>query len=145
MSENTFFSDRSCACGCNNLLPKTIADRGWKYLRGHKPEGLLKSHGTAAHQTGQRPSSRTAFGKSVSREDAGLILRGVLLQKIGKAHEAEAELQDLTVRTGTATQALKEAVGEAHSLYAALRVVSVSHLDDEVKKAYFGMPVGRAS
>lgn len=27
-----------CACGCDTLLPSTIVNRGWRYLRGHKPK-----------------------------------------------------------------------------------------------------------
>jgi len=30
------FSETECACGCENLLPLSIYNRGWKYLRGHK-------------------------------------------------------------------------------------------------------------
>ena len=26
-----------CGCGCENLMPQGIVNKGWRYLRGHKP------------------------------------------------------------------------------------------------------------
>lgn len=33
-------SEVTCACGCDTLMPQTVVDRGWRYLRGHKPSSL---------------------------------------------------------------------------------------------------------
>jgi hypothetical protein len=40
------FSETECGCGCQNLLPLTVYNRGWRYLRGHK--GYLDGEGAGA-------------------------------------------------------------------------------------------------
>lgn len=33
-----YISNVECACGCGNLMPQHLVDRGWRFLHGHKPK-----------------------------------------------------------------------------------------------------------
>ena len=34
-----YITEQECACGCGTRMGSAVVERGWKYLRGHKPRG----------------------------------------------------------------------------------------------------------
>ncbi|HEY2013840.1 MAG TPA: hypothetical protein VGH38_10090, partial [Bryobacteraceae bacterium] len=58
-----FFSKTECACGCENLLAQRTVDRGWRYIRGHKPKTAPSVTQQLTRQSKIRPAPVTELGE----------------------------------------------------------------------------------
>ena len=56
-----YVSTKVCICGCNTLLPSTLAERGWNYLRGHKPKDPAKPKGNLYNASATNPHKMEEF------------------------------------------------------------------------------------
>ena len=45
-----------CGCGCENLLPLRTFERGWRYLRGHKPKAEKPLGGGILRRPREKPA-----------------------------------------------------------------------------------------
>jgi hypothetical protein len=109
------FSDVECACGCHNLLPLTIYNRGWRYLRAHKGARNGESVGDKAIRVAsksQKPSAvaHTSYQRMLdmvveNRAAAGARLAELLHERLvaevrvkemsGLVSVVEAEIEKL--------------------------------------------------
>jgi len=61
------FSSIECGCGCGNLLLRTIADRGWRYIRGHKPRQAETAGQQITRRAKVKPGAVAELGEGALR------------------------------------------------------------------------------
>jgi len=106
-----YFSEETCACGCENLLPQKLVDRGIRNLYGHKGGGVRKQSGP------RKVTARPEPAKTLGTREALVFLRAELDSLKRQAEDAREQrdssqarlelLSDRVQRTHSAIQALE--------------------------------------
>jgi hypothetical protein len=100
-------TDQACACGCGNLLLSTIADRGWRYIRGHKPVDAPKVHKRLPDNCGPVTSTdmRSVFDFLSKR-----VLNDLQFcrELVGKINSARHDLSDMELRESKLKDSIRD-------------------------------------
>jgi hypothetical protein len=107
-------TDQVCACGCGNILLSTIAERGWRYIRGHKPRGAAKPKALPAAFKAIGPDQiKSYFDAQIADFRASLaqlrLQHSELLERIEANKAAQAQLDKSVASANDARRA-----AEAH-------------------------------
>ena len=118
MEKSNFFSKVECACGCTTLTPTHLVERGWKYIRGHKPRQPLKV--SVESQKIHEKAATVLSEKSIIGffESRVSLLTAQLTQKKSEREAINAAVVDLELqlhRNAVVLKGLKSLGGEANA------------------------------
>lgn len=112
------FSDVHCECGCGNLLLRSIADRGWKFIRGHKPKPIGLVHGGRGLANKPRaPRMRPAL--TINSATILLFLEAQIALYTAQASDAAAEAERARQRWSACSNVQELCEGRLANLKAA--------------------------
>jgi hypothetical protein len=99
-----------CKCGCGVLLNSALVERGWRYLRGHKPAGLPKVNppakvGASEHVSYERTLAMAQQNLAECRRTRERLVaeREAMKQRIEQIERDEQRLEELCRALGAMT------------------------------------------
>ncbi len=94
-----YITDQLCACGCKTRMPSTIVDRGWKYLKGHKPAHLRPDVKAVSDRPVQLAAKVYSYGDAKTLAEAEILCLEEQLEELDREIETRRmAAQDVRAR-----------------------------------------------
>jgi hypothetical protein len=130
-----YFSVTECKCGCGNLMPTHLVNRGWEYLRGHKPEALRHRSISKKDTLNQGRAPKSAPVHSADKRMAITFMRLTLLQSLGNIVAARDRVNVLRLELSALQTAMPQMENQSRGLYEGIVALDPEFKDSEVDKA----------